>query len=282
LGPSNEEPGKAPFGSGGTRTTSSLVIASRLVLLLLAGVATIAAFALSRGRDGAAERSAVLFVCPMHPEVISKGPSECPICRMALEQVRPPVAPAEAINPQEHKVVGTATRRPFTLELRAPAWIEAPDRVSAVLYQHDISELSSEEPGLFFRTDAPTVGIPVRRSSEPPVAWDRSTLRVRFRAGAGAPKLEEGAAGWVKLAAKTREYLVVPSSAVLYSAEGPHVLVPGESGATFDKRRVEIGRVFGGLAVVLSGVRDGEPIAQSSTFFLDAERRLQSQREDKR
>jgi multidrug efflux pump subunit AcrA (membrane-fusion protein) len=80
--------------------------------------------------------------------------------------------------------------------------------------------------------------------------------------------------GWVELAARPRKLLVVPSSAVLYSPEGPYVLAAGADGRTFSTRRVEIGRVSRGLAVVLSGLREGEPIVVGSTFSWDAERRL--------
>jgi hypothetical protein len=246
-----------------------------LLLLALAAGAVVSAFVLGRTRidDGAAAS----FVCPMHPEVTSKVAADCPICRMALEQVTPASRPGDSDDAREHKVVGRAERRPVTLEIRAPAWLETGDHVAALLYRHDLGELASDEPGTFFRASAPTAPVRVRRSSEPPTAWDDATSRVRFRLDL-LGRVKTGEAGWVKLAAKTREYLVVPSSAVLYSSEGPYVLVPAASGPGFDRRHVAIGRVTGGVAVVGSGLRDGEPIAVSSTFFLDAERRLQSER----
>jgi hypothetical protein len=40
------------------------------------------------------------------------------------------------------------------------------------------------------------------------------------------------------------------------------------------KRPVQIGRVFGGVAAVLSGLRSSERVLIRSAFFLDAERRL--------
>jgi len=66
---------------------------------------------------------------------------------------------------------------------------------------------------------------------------------------------------------------------VLYSPEGPYVLAAGADGRTFSTRRVEVGRASRGLAVVLSGLREGEPIVVGSTFSWDAERRLQPQHE---
>jgi multidrug efflux pump subunit AcrA (membrane-fusion protein) len=71
--------------------------------------------------------------------------------------------------------------------------------------------------------------------------------------------------------------LVVPYAAVLESSEGPYVLVASTDGRTLTQRRVEIGRVLGGLAVVLSGLHVQERVLVRSAFFVDAERRLYRQ-----
>jgi heavy metal-binding protein len=286
----------------GARKTSSLVIAGRLILLLLAVAATVSGFVLSRERYRGASGSGGRYVCPMHAEVTSSIPGECSICRMALEPVRPSsgggsaiatgpaLSLAESEDLQDHKIMGTVTRRVFTLEVRAPAWIDTAGVVTAVLYTHDLTGLSPGERGLFFRAASPTVGVDVRLTADPPAPEDGSTSRVHFRLASAAPELGPGRVvkalgghvevGWVKLAAKSRDLLVVPSSAVLYSSEGPYVLVPAGDGRDFSKRRVEIGRVYRGVVVVLSGLSEQEPLVTANTFFLDAERRLRSQREE--
>lgn len=278
---------------GSARTTSSLVVAGRLILLLVAGLATASAFVLSRARDRWMQSSTEeRYVCPMHPEVDSSTPGECPICRMALEPVRtsqrgasasaesPAFSLEESANLEEYKVVGAAKRRVFALQVRAPAWLEDRGRVTAVLYNDQLAGLRPGEPGSFHPAAAPALGIDVRLTAESPSPWDGSTSRVHFRLGPGAPALEPGAAGWVTLAARPREQLVVPSSAVLYSPEGPYVLVAGADGRTFSKRRLAIGKVYGGFATVPSGLDDQEAIVVAGAFFLDAERRLHSLREE--
>jgi hypothetical protein len=186
---------------------------------------------------------------------------------------------AESANPQDYKVIGTAEARTFALSVRAPAWLETKGVVAAVLRNDELSGLSPGEHAFFFRATAPAEGIDVRLTAEPPAPWDGSTSRVRFRFDALASRPGPGGVGWVELAARPRKLLAIPSSAVLYSPEGPYVLAAGADGRTFSTRRVEIGRVSGGLAVVLSGLREGEPIVVGSTFSWDAERRLQPQRE---
>jgi multidrug efflux pump subunit AcrA (membrane-fusion protein) len=70
-----------------------------------------------------------------------------------------------------------------------------------------------------------------------------------------------------------RDLEVVPRSAVLESGEGPFVLVSSPE-ARLTVRPVEIGRVLGDYAVVLSGLRLQDRVSVRSAFLLDAERRL--------
>jgi multidrug efflux pump subunit AcrA (membrane-fusion protein) len=96
--------------------------------------------------------------------------------------------------------------------------------------------------------------------------------------------------GWVQLAARARQLLVVPASAVLYSGSGAYVLAAPPDGRTFTRRSVEIGTILDssyiaqlagdhfGAIVVLSGLQEGEQVVAGDTFFLDAERRLQEAR----
>jgi hypothetical protein len=70
--------------------------------------------------------------------------------------------------------------------------------------------------------------------------------------------------------------LVVPSSAVLESSDGPYVLAYSPADRTFTKRPVETGKVFTGFTAVVSGLREREVIVAMNAFFFDAERRMQS------
>jgi hypothetical protein len=137
------------------------------------------------------------------------------------------------------------------------------------------------------------MGIDAHLLPEPPSAVDSSTVKVRFRldpdAGAVAPPRGPRDVGSLQIPLRPRELLVVPSSAVLYSAEGPYVLAAPRGDDTFTKRRVAIGRILdsgyvGGRAgevgaiVILSGLGEGEAVIAANTFFLDAERRLRAAR----
>src|SRR5262245_1460566 len=40
------------------------------------------------------------YTCPMHPEVVQRGPGSCPLCGMALEPRLPPLSAEEPPNPE--------------------------------------------------------------------------------------------------------------------------------------------------------------------------------------
>src|SRR5262249_32976586 len=72
------------------------------LLTALAAVTTVVSY----WREGRAEAEGVRakFYCPMHPQITSDGPGECPICQMTLEPIpadrqkvgAPPSAPPSA------------------------------------------------------------------------------------------------------------------------------------------------------------------------------------------
>jgi hypothetical protein len=285
------EPGRN-VGSPGT--TSSLVIAARLILLLLAGVATVWAFAFSGAHDhapsgagehvhvhgasarDAAERDHAAGGSEEHGHAHHGAGEHDHAAGGSGPAASTVFTVAESTNA---RAIGSAEARIFALSVRAPAWLDSKGRVTAVLRNDELGGLSPGEHAFFFRAAAPAEGIDVRLTAEPPVPWDASTSRVRFRFDARASGLGSGDVGWVELAPRPRKLLVIPSSAVLYSPEGLYVLAAGADGLTFSTRRVQIGTVSRGLAVVVSGLREGDPIVVGSAFSWDAERRLQPQHE---
>jgi hypothetical protein len=296
VGEANETPEDG--GPQRPAVSRSFVVASRILLLLVAAGALVAAVAIGlRGRGGGQSHATARYVCPMHPEVRAAAPGLCPICRMALE----PLSGSAAADPtsrsqmagmadltavenvRKHKIFDVMRRHSllFNLrELRGPAWVEDDHAVTAIFYNDQIEALDADEPGSLSLTQAPQATFAVRRTADAAIPWDRSTSRIRFRfvtqaGGRAAPPPRPGQVGWLELSRKVRDVAGVAASAVMQSPEGPYVLVPG-AGFSFEKRHIEIGETFlkQGFAVVLSGLRLHDVVVSKATFFVDADRRL--------
>jgi len=262
------------------------VLIARLLLLALAAGALAVALTVGLTRAPVAA-----YACPMHPAVVSPTPARCSLCGMALQAAhggdRPDTAP---ISPRRG---GASDRRPygieaakrgtFSLEVAAPAWVEADGAVAALLYRDELATLADGEEGVFIAGDGLDRRVEVRHAAVPPRPWDDATVLARFepiaaasarraRVAAAAPR--PGVVGWVVLPQKPRDMLVLTYAGVVQAPDGHAVFVASSDGSSFTRRRVELGRVFHNLAAILDGLAAGERIAIGNPFFLEAEWRL--------
>lgn len=273
--------------------SSVVIVAARVLLLCLAGGAVVAALLIAKREGAHAVDPGGAYLCPMHPEVTSSAPGDCPICGMALEMRKGEPAPGAAHPgvdsnattfqlPQAAAIktfdeVGFGKMFELSREMRAPAWAESSEIGQALFYKDEAAVIEPTEEAVFFpstqgKDGAPT-GIKVRRIDEPPTAWDRATALVRFRATPKA-KLVPGQTGSLKFQTRVRETLAVRDTAIIQSPSGPYVFLLAKDNRTLTKRPVEIAAVRAGHAAVISGLAVGERIAALNTFFLEAERRF--------
>jgi hypothetical protein len=276
----------------------SFIVAIRFAWLLAAACAGIVALRIAL-RDGPSELADAHYGCPMHPEVRSKSAGQCPICGMALELdadssnlgaksrgSMPGMADLTAVeNVRKHKVLDFVRWHALPIEvreLRGAAWIEPDSKISAVFYQDQAAVISADDTATFTPTQAPETHFAVQLMAEPKADWDSSCTRLRFQLKASAGGKQAitpvpGRVGWLEVQRKPRTVLTVPESAILQSPEGPYVL-RSTGGFSFEKRPIQIGETFSkqSIAVVLSGLAPQDRVVGRASFFLDADRRLQS------
>ncbi|HEU4732314.1 MAG TPA: heavy metal-binding domain-containing protein [Kofleriaceae bacterium] len=280
---------------------SVVVVLIRMLLVALAAGAVVTAVVVSRGGgprggEAAAHRR---YVCPMHSEVTSSEPGDCPICGMALEVAdasngaammhEPTAGGAQAIALAALRASGEATsmlrisvaparRNALPGEVYAPATVEPDGTIVAQLYRDELASLAPDELAELVPAASPGTPFRIQRDDAPPVVSERddAVARVSFRAVPGGPAPPAGQVGWVKLAYKTRAMLVVRSAAIIHTREGHYVLVFSAQAGKLTRRRVEIGKEYSGMTAIVSGLRDKEFVVMANTASFDAERRLQA------
>jgi hypothetical protein len=282
--PPSRESGGGPRG-----VVPPPVVAARILLLVAAAGALM--FGVVRVRSQDHQVAAVMrqYVCPMHPQIKSHAPGDCPICNMALVPV------AEALPEARHtasaqRVVAEVQTRMVSRPVRAGAWVGADGTGRALLYKDDLVGLAGEEPARFFGQKWPNMPFEAHLISADQKPRDTSTVEVAFRLDHAADHLRDGVTpldvGSLLIGVRARKLLVVPTSAVLYSAGGAFVLVQAPMGDGLEKRLVQVGRILDdgyeaeragrteGTIVILSGLREGEKVVAGYTFFNDVDRRL--------
>jgi hypothetical protein len=279
------DPTPAPITRRDRRPAPRLLVASRLVLLVLAAAAAVAAFV--PDPPVASSAGPVGYRCPMHPEARAPAPGVCPICGMALERApagagsaAPAGLPGAELGLDPARL-GRVERRVISDSLRAPAWVDARGAVVAMLYRDDAAGLAPDEVAVFYPAAGPAAGpvagpvagpaagpaagVRVRRAAGPPEDWDTATVRSRFDpVDPGA--LVPGAEGWLAVAGRPRDLLVVPASAIL---DGPRPYVLAVEQGRITRRQVQVGRTHRGAVAVLAGLSAGEQIVVAGAFLLD-------------
>ncbi|MEO6877708.1 MAG: efflux RND transporter periplasmic adaptor subunit, partial [Gemmatimonadaceae bacterium] len=104
----------------------------------------------------------------------------------------------------------------------------------------------------------------------PMVAEQTRTIRARITVGNADGRLKPGMYGSVHLLAPTRIATTIPRDAVIQTGTRTLVFVDIGSGK-LAPRDVELGRVVGDLAEVLSGLEVGQRVVTSAQFLIDSE-----------
>ena len=109
----------------------------------------------------------------------------------------------------------------------------------------------------------------------PTVGDATRTAKARIEFGNPAGILKPGMYATVMIDVDLGEGIAIPEDAIIDTGERKIVFV-AHDGGHFEPRAIEVGISLEGLVQVLSGLKEGESIAQTGQFLLDSESRLRA------
>jgi len=228
------------------------------------------------------------WTCPMHPQIHSDHPGECPICHMKLvqvretnqnkvsdpEEIRAPIQTAAAQLP----LVGIQKTEVEKMSLKMKIPISGRFLSSlSVAFQIYESDLRYVKPGLIFNgassfyPDEEITGI--ISSVDSIVDPTSRTVRVvgSIKKGPRGTPSETGFRGDIELELKDR--IAIPESSVLHTGSGDLVYV-FTKGDELTPRKVALGLKTEGFYDVLDGIHVGEVISSGPNFLIDSESKI--------
>lgn len=224
-----------------------------------------------------AESSA--YICPMHPEVRKGEPGNCPICGMPLVKEKTDTKEKGHLLPSEYQkrvlnyTTTMAEKEEVTFRLPVSGRVTGKDEVSFSVYESDLRFISSGQSfvGKLSGSSQERRGsiVTVDHIADP----SSHTVRVVGRVQTG-DKLHpiEGSFFGEILSPKTKA-LLISEEAILHSGKKTLVYLHSDEGV-LTPTEIETGRRIGERVEVLSGLKDGDVIAEGPNFLLDSEARL--------
>lgn len=230
----------------------------------------------------------VYWTCPMHPQIHTDHPGECPICHMKLVQVKASNQEQAADQEEMRAPIQTTTAQlglvgiqkteveKMTLKMKIPMagrFLSS----SSVAFQIYESDLRYVRPGLTFKgtssfyPDEEVVGL--ISSVDSIVDPTSRTVRVIgvIKKGPSKTPSETGFRGDIEIELKDR--IAIPESSVLHTGAGDFVYV-FTKGNELTPRRVSLGLKSEGFYDVLKGIDVGEIISSGPNFLIDSESKI--------
>lgn len=229
------------------------------------------------------------WTCPMHPQIHSDHPGECPICHMKLVPVNAQKTqnaeqgqiesrvPIHASS-EQMQLLGVQRTEVEKMDLRVR--IPVSGRFlssSAVAFQIYESDLRYVKPGLTFRGESSfypeEVTEGVISSVDSIVDPTSRTIRVvgSVRAGPRGTLSETGFRGEIELTLKGR--VAIPESSVIHTGAGALVYV-FQKGNELAPKAVKLGIKSEGFYDVLEGLEAGQMISSGPNFLIDSEAKI--------
>ncbi len=279
-----------------------------LLVLMFSGGTLSQGFAMDKADQQAVK---AVYVCPMHPQIIADHKGSCPICGMDLvkKEAEPnasdkPTA-GVAINTDRQQLIGVkksrVTRQKLAVEIvttgkvaydpdlaagqvdylkeigtPSPRWRNAGrTSIYMAVYEYELGLVRKGQDVLVDAVAYPGEVFKGKVAALRPVINAQSrTMRVKVDVEDKKGKLKPDMFVNAKIMIDLGEKLSVPAEAVMDSGLRKIVYVVKDN--RFVARAVTLGPRAGEFYAVVSGLEEGEEVATSGNFLIDAESKLKN------
>lgn len=229
------------------------------------------------------------YTCPMHPQIHSEHPGECPICHMKLVKVKAQTKEDATKETEEKRADVQATSsqlevigvqksevEKMTLVAMLPVSgrIISPTSVAFQAYERDVRYL---RPGLSFKgagsiypeDEIRGVIASVDTIVDPSSRTVRVLGQIQERSRSLIP--ETSFRGEVEI--KLTDRIAIPESSVLHTGQGDLVYIVDKNNK-LSPRKIKVGLKTNSYYEVLAGLNVGETISSGPNFLIDSEAKI--------